>query len=194
MRRQLGRTSETPLARERKWKCQETGQVADFTIAEFEERAVEVYRKALETISTEKMHHIFIEFCSERLKLNSKFLNEERFNRLNEAFKSTKTKYGLSLELCLEWIENLLKFNNTKEAIALIQESLKENKKSLNLWKIYLTIQIEQTKENNTSELIDLFNRAISCVKQKEQLDLWKLLVNWCLLNNYEKTEPILMV
>ncbi len=175
-------------------KCQETGQLADFTIAEFEEKAIEVFQKALETIPTEKMYNIYIEFCSERLKLNSKFLNEERFNRLNEAFKATLAKYGLSLELSLEWIEYLIKFNKMNEAIALIKETLTRNKNSLQLWKLYLTIQIEQTKDENKNELINLFNRAITCVKQKEQLDLWKLLVNWCLLNNYEKTEEFLMV
>ena len=175
-------------------KCQATGQLADFTIAEFEEKAIDVFQRALATVLTEKMHHIYIEFCSERLQLNSKFLNEERFNRLNEAFKMTHTKYGLSLELSVEWIEYLIKSNKTKEAISIIKETLAENKNSLKLWKLYLTIQIELTNSDNKSELIDLFNRAIKCVKQKEQLDLWKLLINWCLLNNYEKTEEILMV
>ena len=37
-------------------KCQETGQLADFTIAEFEEKAIEVFQRALETVLTEKMH------------------------------------------------------------------------------------------------------------------------------------------
>jgi hypothetical protein len=49
----------------------------DFTIAEFEEKAINVFQKAIETFKSEKMHHIYIDFCIERLKLNSKFLNEE---------------------------------------------------------------------------------------------------------------------
>ena len=28
---------------------------------------------------------------------------------------------------------------------------------------------------------------------KKESLELWKLIVNWCLLNNYEEAEKILL-
>jgi hypothetical protein len=49
----------------------------DFTIAEFEEKANEAYMKALNELKTKKMHEIYIEFCSERLQLNSKYLNED---------------------------------------------------------------------------------------------------------------------
>jgi uncharacterized protein HemY len=175
-------------------KCQETGQLSDFTIAEFEEKANQVYIKSLEHIPTNKMHTIYLNFCMERLKLNSKFLNEERFTRLNELFKKIKSQFGLSLESSIEWIEYLIKFNHYKEAICLIEETLSKNKKCLNLWKLYLTIQIEETNAANQNDLIDLFNKSINAVKQKNQLDLWKLMVNWCLLNNYEKTEQILMV
>lgn len=174
-------------------KCQETGQVADFTIAEFEEKAVEVYQKALETMPSEKMHHIYIQFCVERLKIDSKFLNEERFARLNVVLKKTQTLFSLSLDLITQWIDYLIKFNHTKEAVILIEDQLKTNKKCLNLWSFYLRIKIEQTNETNQNDLIDLFYKAINSVKQKEQLNLWKLIVNWCLLNNYEKTEKILL-
>jgi hypothetical protein len=49
----------------------------DFTIAEFEEKANEAYLQALNKLNTKKMHEIYIQFCKERLLLNSKFLNEE---------------------------------------------------------------------------------------------------------------------
>jgi hypothetical protein len=39
------------------------------------------------------------------------------------------------------------------EAIALIKETLTRNKNSLQLWKLYLTIQIEQTKDENKNIL-----------------------------------------
>ena len=83
-------------------KCQETGQCAgikqrkktpeqklvefilkiiliilDFTIAEFEDKAHAVFLKAIENLKTVKMHHVYLEFCIERLKINSAFLNEE---------------------------------------------------------------------------------------------------------------------
>ena len=50
---------------------------ADFTIVEFEEKANQLYVQALEQLSTLKMHTIYANFCAERLKLNSKFLNED---------------------------------------------------------------------------------------------------------------------
>lgn len=58
-------------------QCEQTGQVADFTIAEFEEKTNEAYLNALKTMPTQTMHLLYLEFCLERLKLNSKFLNEE---------------------------------------------------------------------------------------------------------------------
>jgi len=58
-------------------KCEETGQCADFTIAEFEDKANAVFLKALLELKTDKMHKIYLDFCIERLKLNSSFLNEE---------------------------------------------------------------------------------------------------------------------
>lgn len=58
-------------------KCEESGQCADFTIAEFEDKANEVFLKAIGTFNSEKMHRIYLDFCIERLKLDSKFLKEE---------------------------------------------------------------------------------------------------------------------
>lgn len=58
-------------------QCEKTGQVADFTIAEFEEKAVEFYAVALEKLNTKKMHQIYVDFLIERLKMDSKFLDEE---------------------------------------------------------------------------------------------------------------------
>ena len=49
----------------------------DFTIAEFEDKTNKVFLEAVENLKTEKMHQCYIEFCTERLKLDSKFLNEE---------------------------------------------------------------------------------------------------------------------
>lgn len=174
-------------------KCQETSQIADFTIAEFEEKAVETYKKSLDLIPSERMHLIYLDFLLERIKLNSKYLNEDRFQRLNEHFQLHQAKFGLSIDLSLEWIDYLIRFNHLNQAINLIEENLRTHKTNANLWKSYLRIRIDQTNESNQEELVDLFNKAINLVKQKEQLDLWTLMVNWCLLNNYSKLEEILV-
>lgn len=174
-------------------KCQETGQIADFTIAEFEDKAIETYKRGIDLLQSEKMHLVYMDFLLERMKLNSIYLDDDRFKRLNEHFQQTQTKFGLSLELTLEWIEYLVKFNHLNEAINLVEENLRSHKSNLNLWKLYLKIKIDQTNETNQIELINLFNKAINLVKQKEQLDLWKLMINWCLLNNYSQIEEILI-
>jgi len=49
----------------------------DFTIAEFEEKANTMFLQALSDLPTRKMHNIYVNFCLERLNLNSQFLNEE---------------------------------------------------------------------------------------------------------------------
>ena len=58
-------------------RCEETGQCADFTIAEFEDKANEVFLEAVALFDTDKMHRVYVDFCLERLKLESKFLEEE---------------------------------------------------------------------------------------------------------------------
>ena len=79
-------------------KCEETGQIADFTIAELEQHANKVYFEALDKVNTPKMWNIYIQFCHERLNLNSQFLNEEVF--LN--FKLTIFKISKSNLLPIE--------------------------------------------------------------------------------------------
>lgn len=177
-------------------KCEQTGQCADFTIAEFEDKTNVVFLKALEEINTEKMHHIYLNFCIERLKLNSSFLNEERFTRLNDAFRKTQSRFQLPLDLTIEWIKTLVKFSKNSEAVEQIKTGLEKFNDSLCLWKLYLTIKIEDTSnsrsESSRTELLELFYKSIANVNQKNALELWKLIINWCTLNNYDNTEKIL--
>ncbi len=83
-------------------KCKESGQVADFTIAEYEDKANQLYLQALDKLNTLKMHQLYVHFCTERLKMTSKFLNDEvtlqhdGFLFLNGANKSYK--------LCLNYL------------------------------------------------------------------------------------------
>lgn len=63
--------------------------LTDFTIAEFEEKASADFMRALSELPTEQMHKLYIAFCMERLKLNSKFLNEEV--NLSEFFQIINT-------------------------------------------------------------------------------------------------------
>lgn len=60
-------------------QCAKTGQVADFTIAELEEKANEAYLKAIasSSLNTLKMHHLYVDFLIERLRMESTFLKEE---------------------------------------------------------------------------------------------------------------------
>lgn len=111
---------------------------------------------------------------------------------MNEAFKKTHSQFGLSLELTTEWIETLFKFNKQAEALEQIKSGLVKYKEAASLWKLYLTIKIEETNDSNKEELIELFNKSLKNIEPKNALDSWKLMINWCLLNNYETTEKIL--
>lgn len=59
-------------------QCAKTGQVADFTIAGLEEQANEAFKTVLNArLNTPKMHQLYADFLIERLRLDSKFLNDE---------------------------------------------------------------------------------------------------------------------
>lgn len=59
-------------------ECAETGQNADFTIAQYEQTANNIYLEAIDKLNkSEKIWLIYIDFCFERLNLKSKYLNDE---------------------------------------------------------------------------------------------------------------------
>lgn len=61
-------------------QCTKTGQIADFTIASLEEKANESFVSIIEShLNTPKMHQLYIDFLIERLKMDSKYLNDEVF-------------------------------------------------------------------------------------------------------------------
>lgn len=176
-------------------KCADTGQVADFSIAEFEEKANDVFLTALSDLNTKRMNEIYIQFCTERLRLESKFLNEERFNRLNDAFKNANLSFGLSLEQTIEWIETLMKFDKIVEAKSIVEKSLdlETHKGNSKLWLICLKIKkMEIFKNNDKKELVDLFYKAIECVKPKNAFQIWELIIEWAFTNNYPQVEQLL--
>lgn len=60
-------------------QCAKTGQVADFTIAGLEEQTNEAFQTPIRSgrLDTLKMHQLYVDFLLERLKMDSKFLNDE---------------------------------------------------------------------------------------------------------------------
>lgn len=60
-------------------QCAKSGQVADFTIAGLEEQANEAFKTVVLSarLNTPKMHQLYADFLIERLRLDSKFLNDE---------------------------------------------------------------------------------------------------------------------
>ena len=64
-------------------------------------------------------------------------------------------------------MESLIKFNKPQEAIAQLEIGLAKYATSLVLWKLYLTVKIQQTNEENQNELVELFNRSVKNVPLK---------------------------
>ena len=86
----------------------------------------------------------------------------------------------------------MIKFKKDPEATKQIKDGLVTHPDSSSLWKLYLNLMIKKTSETNESELIQLFHESIRAVKQKDSVELWQLIVNYCLLNNCSRTEEIL--
>jgi len=50
--------------------------------------------------------------------------------------------------------------------------------------------KFDKTKEA-TSRIIDFFSKSLALVKPRDTLDLWKIVVEWCLANNYQQMETL---
>jgi hypothetical protein len=114
---------------------------------------------------------------------------------LNDAFKNADIQIGLSLEHSIEWVEQMIKYEKIQEALNILNKSLNTYKSDAQLWSFYLKIKVsENTVKRKDNELVMLFNKAIESVKSKESLNIWQLIVDWCLLNNYSQIEKIFQV
>ncbi len=85
-------------------------------------------------------------------------------------------------------------FTVTSEIVSQIKLALTKYSESSILWKLYLTTMIQQADESNDceNEVIIFFYKAIASVTQKSAVDLWKLVVNWCLMKSHKCAEKIL--
>jgi U3 small nucleolar RNA-associated protein 6 len=158
-------------------KCNETGQIGDFSIAELEQETNRVYLEAIDKLNTSKMWSIYLEFCFERFNLESQYLNEERFTRLNDALNKAKHKIDLTLEQCIQWIDALTKHSNMTQVLEILEWSLAKYPLSADLWKLKLKSTIDLEKSDN--EITDIFNRALKNIAEKESVELWSLMIKW---------------
>ena len=56
------------------------------------------------------------------------------------------------------------------------------------------TMATTSESEQQQRVVLDLFRKSIETVKMNEAHELWKCTIDWCLLNNYPRTERILQV
>jgi len=171
-------------------KCEETGQIADFTLAELEQQTNNVFLEALEKLKTQKMWLIYIKFCTERLNLNSQFLNEERLARLTEAYEKASSSFELSLESTVQRIETLSRFGKLDEAVNVLDKALDKFKGSVELWKYKVKLWMDF--EKSPDEIFSLFNMTLNEIKEKESYQIWDLMLKWCIQNNSKETENLL--
>ncbi|KAM4664088.1 U3 small nucleolar RNA-associated protein 6 homolog [Discoglossus pictus] len=146
-------------------------------LAQKEERCSTVYETALESVRTEAMWALYIEFCLERYKrkTNSAELKQKRQERLLAAFSKAHEAKLLTEDKSSEWILLLIHLGQVEAALEISSETTKRFSGSVAMWKKRIEVLIALEREN----INQVFEEAFKHVKTKDCLELWVLMVDW---------------
>lgn len=100
----------------------------------------------------------------------------------------------ISLEYVFVWVEFKIKFRKNKEASAIVEKYLKSNRSSKELWLLSLKAKLDESKGENESEVLDLFKKSVANLKEKETLELWRIVLAWFEANKCKSIEKLFEV
>ncbi|XP_077980484.1 U3 small nucleolar RNA-associated protein 6 homolog [Glandiceps talaboti] len=165
----------------------------DIAVLQLEEKCFAVFDKAVKKVPTRKMWTLYAETCLERVRVGqSEHLSNQHVLRALKVLSSIK--YHLSEELYEKWVKMLVKVGFVDKAKEVAEIATKSHDKSVKLWLQRLQLAIydmQPGEENDKTEVMDLFDYAVSHVKSKKSLPLWDLGLTWCLACNPSEVEKV---
>ncbi|XP_038063545.1 U3 small nucleolar RNA-associated protein 6 homolog [Patiria miniata] len=160
-----------------------------------EMQSYEVYETAVERLPTTKMWSLYIDCCIERLQLGGAGdISDKRAEKALQVFSAANTKCSLTEDLYLKWMNVLQNVGQIDEAKDVAASAIIAHHHSARVWEGCLKLSMQDSgigRENQQAEVSQLFDSAISFVKAKHALPLWRLGLDWCLIMNSDNVQEI---
>lgn len=101
----------------------------------------------------------------------------------------------ISLDYVFEWVEFKIKFRKNKEASEIVEKYLKSHRSSKELWLLSLKAKLDESRgENESEKVLDLFKKSVANLKEKETLELWRIVLAWFETNKCKSIEKLFEV
>lgn len=167
-------------------------QVQEYT-EENEEKFHQVYEEALTQTIVPKdvMWKNYLTACLDLIEenVNSEDVLEKRIHKVLSLFKTAAKGKHLTEELYLKWVQILTNVGLIETATITIQNAVSQHAKSVLLWKHYLQLTIRST--SNETEVINIFKESQKHVPEKFSLEIWRLLLDFCVGCQSQYTEEL---
>ncbi|XP_022089355.1 U3 small nucleolar RNA-associated protein 6 homolog isoform X2 [Acanthaster planci] len=155
----------------------------------------EVYEKAVKRLPTAKMWSMYINCCIDRLQLRGmEDISDKRAEKTVQVFASASKQSSLPDDLYVKWMHLLQNLGKIDEAKDVAASAIVTHRHSAAVWEACLRLSIQDSgmgKEHQQAEVSQLFDSAISFVKAKHALPLWRLGLEWCLIMNPDNVQEI---
>ncbi|VDH98313.1 Hypothetical predicted protein, partial [Mytilus galloprovincialis] len=112
-----------------------------------------------------------------------------RIHKVLSLFESAATGDFLSDDLYLKWIKVLVNVGLVETALQTVQRAVSQHALSMLLWRQYLLLSMRT--QCDVTEAILIFKESQKHVPEKESLEIWRLLLDFCVTCQSEKTEEL---
>ncbi|VDH98312.1 U3 small nucleolar RNA-associated protein 6, partial [Mytilus galloprovincialis] len=133
----------------------------------------------------------YLTACLELIEDESQTLTvrEKRIHKVLSLFESAATGDFLSDDLYLKWIKVLVNVGLVETALQTVQRAVSQHALSMLLWRQYLLLSMRT--QCDVTEAILIFKESQKHVPEKESLEIWRLLLDFCVTCQSEKTEEL---
>ncbi|XP_076072744.1 U3 small nucleolar RNA-associated protein 6 homolog [Mytilus galloprovincialis] len=170
-------------------QCLYTTPYTDENEAKFHE----VYEEALKekVIPKDVTWKFYLTACLELIEDESQTLTirEKRIHKVLSLFESAATGDFLSDDLYLKWIKVLVNVGLVETALQTVQRAVSQHALSMLLWRQYLLLSMRT--QFDVTDAILIFKESQKHVPEKESLEIWRLLLDFCVTCQSEKTEEL---
>lgn len=152
-----------------------------------------VYEEALKdtVLPKDQIWKLYLSTCLEYIEKQSatKGVIEKRITKIFSLFEKAEKDGFLTEDLYSKWIQVLVNVGLVDKAEDTIKRAISQHSKSVLLWKQYLHLNITNNLDEN--EAVQIFKESQKNIPEKKSLELWRVLLDFCVACCSEKTEEL---